>query len=67
MPVIKVLELVGVSSKSWDDAVRNALEEASKTVRDIRGIDVRRVTAKVKDNQITEYHADVKFAFRIEA
>lgn len=66
MPTIKVLELVGVSEKSWHDAVDNALEEANKSVRNITGIDVLHTTAKVQDGRIAEYHANVKFAFRVE-
>lgn len=67
MATIKVLELVGVSQKSWHDAVDQALAEASKTVRNITGVDVLHTTAKIKDNKIVEYHADVKFAFRVES
>ncbi len=66
MPAIKVLELVGISNKSWHDAVENALKEASKTVRNITGVDVLNTTAKVEKSKITEYHANVKFAFRVE-
>ena len=66
MPVIKVLELVGVSDKSWHDAVVNALTEASKTVRGITGVDVINTTARIKDGRIVEYHANVKFAFPVE-
>jgi len=66
MPTVKVLELVGVSEKSWDDAVQNALKEAAKTVRGISGVDVLRKTAKVKNGKIVEYHTDCKFAFRVE-
>ena len=66
MATIKVLELVGVSDKSWHDAVDQALEEANKSVRNITGIDVLHTTAKVKDGRIQEYHANVKFAFRVE-
>lgn len=65
MPTIKVLELVGVSDKSWHNAVENALTEASKTVRNITGVDVLNTTAKVKNGKISEYHANVKFAFRV--
>jgi flavin-binding protein dodecin len=61
-----VLELVGVSDKSWHDAVDNALTEAAKTVRNITGVDVMHTTAKIDNNRIVEYHADVKFAFRVE-
>lgn len=66
MATIKVLELVGVSQKSWHDAVEQALAEASKTVRNIRGVDVLSTNAKIRDNKITEYHANVKFAFQVE-
>lgn len=66
MPTIKVLELVGVSDKSWHDAVDNALAEASKSVRNISGLDVLHTTAKVENNRIVEYHTNVKFAFRVE-
>jgi flavin-binding protein dodecin len=63
---IKVLELIGVSQKSWHDAVENALEEAARTVRNITGVDVMNTTARIRDNKIVEYHANVKFAFRVE-
>jgi flavin-binding protein dodecin len=66
MPVIKVLELVGVSEKSWHDAVDQALTEATKTVRNITGVDVINTTATVRDGRIVEYHANVKFAFRVD-
>jgi len=66
MSAIKVVEIVGVSDRSWHDAVDNALTEAVKTVRGITGIDVVHTTAKVKNDKIVEYHADVKFAFVVE-
>jgi hypothetical protein len=67
MGAIKVLELVGVSDQSWDQAVHNAVQEATKTVRNITGVDVVHTTAKVKDGRIEEYHADVKLAFRVDS
>lgn len=67
MPTIKILELIGVSQQSWEDAVALALAEASKTVRNITGADVVRMTAKVEGGKIKEYHADVKFAFVIDS
>ena len=66
MSVAKIIELVGASDKSWDDAVRAALAEAAKTVRGIRGVDVQDWTARVKDNRIVEYRANVKIAFGVE-
>ena len=66
MATIKVIELVGVSPKSWHDAVDEAVKEAAKTVHGISGVDVISTTAAVKDNKITEYRATVKIAFLVE-
>jgi flavin-binding protein dodecin len=65
MPVVKVIELVGESDKSFEDAVKNALDDAKKTVRDIRGIDVKAFNAVVKGDKITAYRANVKVAFLV--
>jgi flavin-binding protein dodecin len=64
--VIKVVELVGVSQQSWSDAARRAVEEASKTIRGINGIDVVNSSAKVEDGKVTEYRVAVKIAFPVE-
>jgi flavin-binding protein dodecin len=66
MTVVKILELVGSSDKSWDDAVKNALADASKTVEHIVGIDVLGFKAEVTDNKIANYKAHVKVAFSVE-
>jgi flavin-binding protein dodecin len=66
MPVVKVIELVGTSNQSWSDAARSAVEEASKTIRGITGIDVVNSSAKVSDGKITEYRVTVKIAFPVE-
>ncbi|HJU28022.1 MAG TPA: dodecin family protein, partial [Candidatus Binataceae bacterium] len=66
MATIKVLELIGVSNKSFHDAVEQALQDACKTVRGITGADVVSTTAKIENDRIKEYHATVKFAFRVE-
>ena len=65
MPVVKVIELVGESEKSFEDAVKNALDDAKKSVRDIRGIDVKSFNAVVKSDKITAYRANVKVAFLV--
>ncbi|MDQ4073364.1 MAG: dodecin family protein [Thermoproteota archaeon] len=66
--VAKVIELVGSSEKSWDDAVQVALGEAKKTIHGITGIEVTNKTAKVDpaSGQIVEYHATVNIAFGVE-
>ena len=66
MTVVKIIELVGVSEESFSAAVREAVADASKTVRGITGVDVVQSSAKVADGQITEYLVNVKIAFAIE-
>ncbi|MCK4498532.1 dodecin domain-containing protein [Candidatus Bathyarchaeota archaeon] len=66
MAVVKIIELIGSSPIGWSEAAQNAVTEAAKTVKNIKGVHVKRCTAKVKDNKIVEYHADVKIAFIVE-
>lgn len=66
MPVVKIIELIGVSPEGWEEAVGNAVKEAAKTVENIKGVDVKRCTAKVENNKIVEYRAAVKIAFVVE-
>lgn len=66
MPVVKIVELIGSSPDGWNEAVENAVKEAAKTVRNIKGVHVKRCTAKVEDNKIVEYRADVKIVFTVE-
>jgi len=66
MSVAKVVELIGSSPAGWEEAVGNAVEAASQTLRNIRGVDVVRWTAKVEKNKIVEYRAVVKIAFVVE-
>jgi dodecin len=64
--VVRVIELVGVSSEGWSDAARQAVARASQTLRHITGLDVVKSSAVVQDGKITEYHVNVKLAFIIE-
>ncbi len=64
--VVRVIELVGVSSKSWNDAAQQAVARASKTLRHITGLDVLKSSAVIKDGKIAEYHVNVKVAFVME-
>ena len=66
MPVVKIVELIGSSPDGWKEAVENAVKEAAKTVKNIMGVHVKRCTAKVEDNKIVEYRADVKVTFIVE-
>jgi len=66
--VAEVIEVVGNSDKSWQDAAKVALEEAKKTIHEITGLEVGDMTAKIDPNtgNITEYHTAVKIAFGVK-
>ena len=64
--VIKIIEIIGSSDKSWEDAARTAVEEAAKTVKHLMGVDVVSFTASVKDGKIVKYKATCKIAFEVK-
>jgi len=66
MTTAKIVELIGSSPKSWEDATKNAITAAAKTVRGIKSASVKRCTAKVEKNKIVEYRAVVRIAFVVE-
>ena len=66
MAVIKTIDLVGVSTKSWRDAAVQALAEASKTIRGISGMEVLDTSCTVTDGTTDEYLTHVRIKFRIE-
>lgn len=66
MTVVKVIELVGESKESWQDAIEKAVQEASKTVHGISGVEVLNMTANVDSGKIVEYKADVQVAFAVD-
>lgn len=65
MSVVKVIEVIASSEKGFDDAVNNALQEASKSVKNIESIYVKDMNAKVKDNRIVSYGVITKISFKI--
>lgn len=65
--VAKVIELVGSSPNSWQDAVEVAVREASKTIRHISGVEVTNMTAEIEGDRITNWRATVKVVFAIES
>jgi len=64
MAVVKIIELVGSSSTSSDDAVQNALNEAKSTLRNIKAIDV--VSTGLRGEDLTEWRAHIRVAFLIQ-
>lgn len=65
MAIVKVLELVGDSKKSWQDAVEQAVAEAAESVSNISGVEVYNLTANVDGGKIIEYKANVKVAYLV--
>lgn len=64
--VANVIELVADSESGWVDAVQNAVSEASRTVRNITGVEVTNLTAIVEEGRITSYRANVNLAFTVD-
>jgi dodecin len=66
--VAKIIEIVGSSDKSWEDAAQVAVDEAKKTIHGIHGIEVKDMTATVDTNtgKISQFRAGVKVSFGIE-
>ncbi|MEO8209522.1 MAG: dodecin family protein [bacterium] len=66
MPVMKVLEILASSSKSWEDAAQSAVDDASKSLRGIRSVNIKNLSARVKDGKISEYRVNCKISFEVE-
>ena len=64
--VVQVIELVGVSDRSWSDAAQRVVSRASERLHHITGLDVLHSSAVVRDGKIIEYHVNVKVAFVVE-
>lgn len=66
MAVSKVIDLIGNSTVSWEDAARNALAGAAKSLHGITHMEIVQYTAQVADDEIVEYRAFVKLAFVVD-
>lgn len=66
MAVLKVLELIGNSDKSWEDATEKAIAKASETVNNIKSAWVQDQKVSVENGRITEYRVILKVTFKIE-
>ena len=64
--VYKIIELVGTSEKSWDDAAAAAVAKAGKTVRDLRVAEVTKLDMTIEDGKIKYYRARVTLSFKYE-
>lgn len=66
MSVLKVIELMGKSEKSWEDAAEQIVKEASKSVKNIRSIYIQDLSAQVKENRLVEYRVNGKVTFEVQ-
>ena len=62
--VYKVIELVGSSETSWEDAAKNAVETASKSLKNLRIAEISKLDMKVEDGKVTAYRARVSLSFK---
>ena len=65
--VYKIVEVVGVSKTSWEDAGRKAVEAASKSLRDLRVAEVLKMDMKVEKGRVTAFRTRVSMSFKYEA
>ena len=60
----KIIELVGTSDKSWEDAAKTALETAGKSLRDLRIAEVTKLDVTIEDGKVTSYRARINISFK---
>jgi len=63
----KIIELVGTSSSSWEDAAKNAVETASKTLKDLRVAVITKLDMKIENGKVASYRARVNLSFKYES
>ncbi|MBQ0735161.1 dodecin family protein [Aquimarina celericrescens] len=66
MAIVKTIEVIASSEKSWDDAAKNGIEEAGKTVKNIKSAWVSDQKVIVTNNEIAEYRVNLKISFVID-
>lgn len=64
--MLKVIEVLAESNKSWEDAATNAVTRASKTLNGIKSIYIKDFEAKVENNKIVKYRINAKISFMLE-
>ena len=62
--VYKVTEIIGTSTKSWEDAARNAVETAARTLRGLRVAEIVKLDLKVENGKVKAYRARVQLSFK---
>jgi len=62
--VYKVIEIIGTSKKSWEDAAKNAVDTAGKSLRELRIAEIVTLDMRVEENKVVAYRARVKVSFK---
>lgn len=65
MAILKVIEVLANSTKSWEDATKKAVSEASRTIKNISSVYVQEQSAVVNDGEVTEFRVNVKITFSV--
>jgi flavin-binding protein dodecin len=65
--VYKIIELVGTSDKSWEDAARNAVETAAKSLKDLRIAEISKLDMQINKGKISTYRARVMVSFKYKS
>ena len=65
--VYRVTEVIGTSSNSWEDAARNAVKVAAKSLRDLRIAEISKLDVKIEDGKITQFRARLALSFKYDA
>lgn len=66
MSILKVIEVLANSDKSWEDATKNAVAHASKSVKNIRSVYINEQSATVKDGKMDNFRVNVKITFEVK-
>ncbi len=66
MSIYKIIELVGTSDTSWEEAAKNAVETASKSLKDLRIADVVEMDMKIENGKVVSYRTRVNLSFKYE-
>jgi len=66
MTMLKVLEVLAQSDKSWEDAAQNAVNQASESVRGIKSIYIKEMEAAVSNGKVSQYRINAKISFELE-
>jgi dodecin len=66
MSVYKIIELVGTSANSWEEAVNQAVETATKSLRDVRIAEVDKLDLRMENGKVAEYRVRLKLSFKYE-